>query len=97
VLAWAPPGTEGQKPPRRNIVDSLMVLGLFGLGTLSYLMPTPLAAWSLSIPAAACGVRLWWAFRDVPLKNRGILRAYMLLSAAGVLLLTLFRFTVTSR
>ena len=63
-----------------------------GLGsTLSGLVKGPALSGALTVLAAASGVWLWWALRELPIKNKGFMRAFCLILAASALLLNALR------
>jgi hypothetical protein len=100
VMAWvpaAPAPTVGLSPRLKATLNVVAVLGLFVLSGLSYVATTATTAFLLAGPAAASGLWLWWAFRDVPIKRIWILRAYVLLAAVGVVFLNVLRWTVGGR
>jgi hypothetical protein len=95
LLAWSPAsaGPPSSAWTVKGIANLAAVLGLFGLSGLSYAAKTPAASFTLAGLASVSGVWLWWAFRDLPIKRKGFLRAYWLMAAIGVLFLNLFRWT----
>jgi hypothetical protein len=100
IVAWVPatpPRTSGLSPRLKATLNMVAVIGLFALSGLSYVASTPTVAFLLAGPAAACGLWLWWGFRDVPIKRIWMLRAYMLLAAVGVIGLNVLRWTAMAR
>jgi hypothetical protein len=100
LLTWSPDSPD-RATTRRPVIWTAAslagVIGIFGLGPLSYVVKTQALSYGLAIVSAAAGVWTWWALREFPMKHRAVARGYALFCAAAVLIFNLLRWNTPTR